>query len=194
MRTRIGSAGIWGAMIAMFVVELARGAVANNAELLRLGALPDSGQIHHEYWRLITCGFLHWDLRHLLLNTLLLFLLGPIAERRAGTVGLLIIFLSASVASGAGILIKHQIWPAEGVSLGASGGMFGLLGAALVLVFRQRSPSRVRAVLMAALVLGLIYSFLPGVSMIGHIVGLLIGATIAFVIPLEEQESAAAAG
>ena len=190
MRTRIGSAGIWGAMIAVFLVELARGAVANDAELLRLGALPDSGQIHHEYWRLITFGFLHWDLRHLLLNTLLLFLLGPIVERRAGTVALLIIFLSASVASGAGILIKHQIWPAGGVSLGASGGMFGLLGAALVLVFRRPSPGRLRTVLMAALVLGLIYSFLPGVSMIGHIVGLIIGTTMAFVVPLKESEPA----
>jgi len=192
MRTRVGSAGIWGAMIAVFMVELARGAVANDAELLRLGALPDSGQIHHEYWRLITFGFLHWDLRHLLLNTLLLFLLGPIVERRAGTVRLLIIFLSASVASGAGILVKHQIWPAEGVSLGASGGMFGLLGAALVLAFRRPSPGRLRAVLVAALVLGLIYSFLPGVSMIGHIVGLIIGATIALVTPLKEPTPAVA--
>jgi membrane associated rhomboid family serine protease len=67
MRTRIGSTGILGVMIAMFLVELARGAVGNDAGLLRLGALPDSGLIHHEYWRLITCGFLHWDLRHLLL-------------------------------------------------------------------------------------------------------------------------------
>jgi membrane associated rhomboid family serine protease len=194
MRTRIGSTGIWCTMTAIFLVELARGAIANDAELLHLGALPDDGQIHNEYWRLITFGFLHWDLRHLLLNTVLLFLLGPIIERRAGTVGLLIIFMSASVASGVGILVKHQIWPAEGVSLGASGGMFGLLGAALVLVFRRRSPSRLGNVLMAALVLGLIYSFLPGVSMIGHIVGLLVGATMAFVIPLKEQEPAAAAG
>ena len=194
MRTRIGSTGIWGAMIAMFLVELARGAVANDAGLLRLGALPDSGPIHHEYWRLLTFGFLHWDLRHLLLNTLLLFLLGPIVERRAGTVGLLIIFLSASVASGAGILVKHQIWPAEGVSLGASGGMFGLLGAGLVVAFRRPSPSRLRTVLMATLVLGLVYSFLPGVSMIGHIVGLIIGTTMGFVIPLKVPTPAVAAG
>ena len=194
MRTRIGSTGIWGAMIAMFLVELARGAVANDAGLLRLGALPDSGPIHHEYWRLITFGFLHWDLRHLLLNTLLLFLLGPIVERPAGTIGLLIIFLSASVASGLGILVKHQIWPAEGVSLGASGGMFGLLGAGLVLVFRRPSPSRLRTMLISALVLGLIYSFLPGVSMIGHIVGLIIGTTMGFVIPLKVPKPTAAAG
>ena len=194
MRTRMGSAGIWFTLTAMFLVELARGAIANDAELLRLGALPDSGQIHNEYWRLITFGFLHWDLRHLLLNTVLLFLLGPIVERRAGTVALLIIFLSASVASGAGIIVKHQIWPADGVSLGASGGMFGLLGAGLVLVFRQPSPSRLRTVLVAALVLGLIYSFLPGVSMIGHVVGLIIGTAMALVIPLKEPKPAVAAG
>lgn len=181
-------------MIAMFLVELASGAVATNAGLLRLGALPDSGQIHHEYWRFITFGFLHWDLRHLLLNTLLLFLLGPIVERRAGPVALLIIFLSASVASGVGILIKHQIWPAEGVSLGASGGMFGLLGAGLVLAFRRPAPSRLRIVLLAALVLGLTYSFLPGVSLMGHLVGLFVGGAMGLVVPLKEPEPAAAAG
>ena len=130
----------------------------------------------------------------MLLNTLLLFLLGPIVERQAGPMALLIIFLSASVASGVGILVKHQIWPAEGVSLGASGGMFGFLGAALVLAFRRPSPSRLRTMLMAALVLGLTYSFLPGVSIIGHIVGLLIGATMALVIPLKEREPAIATG
>src|ERR1700692_1248597 len=119
MRTRIGSAGIWCAMIAMFLVELARGAVANDAALLRLGALPDSGQIGHEYWRLITFGFLHWDLTHLLLNSVLLLILGPIVERRAGTAWLLLVFLTASIASGAGILFKHQVWPSQGVSLGA---------------------------------------------------------------------------
>ena len=194
MRTRIGSAGILFTITAMFLVELARGAVANDGELLRLGALPDSGQIHNDYWRLITFGFLHWDLRHLLLNTALLFLLGPIVERRARTGGLLIIFLSASVASGIGILVKHQIWPAEGVSLGASGGMFGLLGAALVLVFRRRSGSRLRTVLITALVLGLIYSFLPGVSMIGHIVGLILGTALALVIPLKVPKPTVAAG
>ena len=77
MRTRIGSAAVVGVIIAMFLIELARNAVGNDARLLDLGALPDSGQIHHEYWRLITAGFLHYDLTHLVLNTLLLLLIGP---------------------------------------------------------------------------------------------------------------------
>jgi len=184
MRTRIGSAVIFCVMIAMFLLELARNAVGNNARLLGLGALPDSGQIHHEYWRLITAGFLHYDLTHLVLNTLLLLLVAPIVERRVGVAWLFVIFLSASVASCLGILIKHQLWPAQGVSLGASGGLFGLLGSGLVLVFsRLRAQSRlVRIRLAVVLVGGLTYSVLPGVSMIGHIVGLLVGAVIALLI------------
>jgi membrane associated rhomboid family serine protease len=186
MRTRIGSATVVGVMIAMFLLELARNAVGNDARLLSLGALPDSGQIHHEYWRLITAGFLHYDFTHLVLNTLLLLLIGPVVERRAGIAWLLLIFLSASVASFAGILIKHQLWPAQGVSLGASGGLFGLLGAALALLFRFRSQNRSLPIrLSVVLVGGLAYSVFPGISLLGHITGLLVGAAIALLIPLD---------
>src|SRR5216110_398550 len=180
MRTRVGPAALFCVMVAIFLVELATGAVRNDARLLRLGALPDSGEIGHEYWRLITFGFSHWDLTHLLLNSVLLLILGPIVERRAGTAWLLLIFLSASVASGAGILFKHQLWPSQGVSLGASGGLFGLLGAALMLVYRLPSQSRlVRVSLFVVLVVGLTYSALPGISMLGHLIGLSVGAAIA---------------
>ena len=172
-------------MSAVYFLELATKAVGNDAGLLALGALPDSGQIHHEYWRLFTAGFLHYDLTHIALNTLLLLLIAPVAERRAGTAWLLLIFLSGLVASCSGILVKHLLWPSQGVSLGASGGLFALLGAALVLVFRIPSQSRsVRIRLSVVLVVGLTYSILPGISMIGHIVGLVVGATIAFLIPL----------
>src|SRR5436190_3343459 len=115
MRTRIGSLAVVGVIIAMFMIEFARNAVGNDARLLGLGALPDSGQIHHEYWRLITAGFLHYDLRHLVLNTLLLLLIGPLVERRAGVAWLFLVFLTASVASFLAILVKHQLWPSPGV-------------------------------------------------------------------------------
>ena len=191
MRTRIGSAAVVGVIIAMFLLELARNAVGNDARLLGLGALPDSGQIHHEYWRLITAGFLHYDLTHLVLNTLLLLLIGPVVERRAGVAWLLLIFLTASVASFLGILIKHQLWPSQGVSLGASGGAFALLGAALVLVFWLRPQNRwIRIRLAVVFVGGLTYSVLPRISMIGHITGLLAGAAIALLIPLDAASPA----
>jgi rhomboid protease GluP len=171
-------------MAAIFLVELATGAIRNDARLLRLGALPDIGEIRREYWRLITFGFLHWDLTHLLLNSVLLLILGPSVERRAGTAWLLLVFLTASMASGVGILVKHQLWPSQGVSLGASGGLFGLLGVALVLAFRVPSQIKfARMRLIVVLAVALTYSFFPGVSMIGHIIGLVVGTAMAFLIP-----------
>jgi membrane associated rhomboid family serine protease len=190
MRTYFGSVVIFCVMAAMFFLELARNAVGNDALLIGLGALPDSGQIDHEYWRVLTAGFLHYDFTHFALNALLLLLVGPVVERRAGTAWLLIIFLGGSVASCAGILMKHLFWPSLGVSLGASGGLFALLGTGLVLLFRLPSQSRsVRIRLIVPLVFGLTYSVLPRVTMIGHIVGLLVGAAIALALPLPAASS-----
>jgi membrane associated rhomboid family serine protease len=185
MRTYFGSAAIFCLMAAVFLLEFAKGAVGNDVGLLGLGALPDSGQIHHEYWRLLTAGLLHYDVTHFALNTLLLLLVGPVVERRAETVWVLVIFLGGSLVSFAGILLKHVFWPSQGVSLGASGGLFALLGTGLVLVLRLPSQSRlVRIRLIVPLVGGLIYSVLPRVTMIGHIVGLAVGAAIALALPL----------
>jgi rhomboid protease GluP len=185
MRTYLGSAAILCVMSAAFLLELVTNAVGNDAGLLALGALSDSGQIHHEYWRLLTAGFLHYNLTHIVLNILFLLLVGPVVERRGGTAWLLLIFLSGSVASCSAMLVKHLFWPSEGVSLGASGGLFALLAAALVLVFRLPSQSRlVRIRLIVVLSVGLTYSILPGISMIGHIVGLVVGTTIALLLPL----------
>lgn len=185
MRSRIGTGAIFCVLSAVFLFEVARNAVSDDAALLRLGALPDSGWIQLPYWRLISAGLLHYTFSHLALNLLLLLLLGPIVERRAGMPWLFAVFLIASMASFLAILIKHQIWPAIGVSLGASGGMFGLLGAALVLISgRSAENRRVRAGLIVVLALGLAYSVLPHVSMIGHVVGAATGAMAAFVSSL----------
>jgi membrane associated rhomboid family serine protease len=184
LRPFAGSLALFGLAAAMFLVELARGAVGSDERQLALGALPDSGGLHGQYWRLLTFGFLHSNFVHLLLNLVLLLLAGPAVERRAGSRRVLLIFLGASVASGVGILAKHQLWPASGVSVGASGGMFGLLAAGLVLVFREERPNALaRTALSIALALGLAYSLLPGVSMVGHVVGIAVGAAIALIVP-----------
>jgi membrane associated rhomboid family serine protease len=185
MRSILGSTLLLCALVAIFAVELSKGAVGNDSVLLALGALPDNGQLHGEYWRLVTFGFLHANLTHILLNAVLLCLVAPVTERRVGAAWLIALFLGASVASGACILIKHLIWPSLGTSIGASGGLFGLLGAALVLVSRRPSKTRrVRFALVVGAVLGFAYSVLPGVSMVGHISGFIVGAIAADLVPL----------
>jgi membrane associated rhomboid family serine protease len=175
-----GCIALLGLLVAIFVVEVGRGAVGSDRGLLALGALPDSGGLNGEYWRLLTFGFLHSGAVHLLLNGLLLILAGPAVERRAGPAWMALIFLGASVASGVGILVKHQLWPAGGVSVGASGGMFGLLGAALILAWRAPRASPLARFGVAGVLAGaLAYSLLPGVSLIGHLVGLAVGASAA---------------
>jgi membrane associated rhomboid family serine protease len=181
LRACAGSAILFGLLSAVFLIEIASGAVGNDARLLMLGALPDSGGLHGQYWRLLSFGLLHSNLTHLLLNSVLLLIAGPAVERRAGARWLFAIFLTASVASGIGILVKHGLWPAPGVSVGASGGMFGLLAAALVLMLRAGGGNSFgRAVLGVTLVAGLAYSALPGISMTGHLIGLAVGAAAAF--------------
>jgi membrane associated rhomboid family serine protease len=190
--TYIGSAVILLAIAVVFVFEMAMGVVANDAGLIKLGALPDASRLNGEYWRLVSFGLIHWDLTHLLLNSGLLLVAGPIAERRAGAGWLLAVFLAASVASGAGILVKHFLFPSSGASLGASGGMFGLLGFALVLAFRFPPRGTIsRRVLMVVVVCAFAYSLLPGISMVGHVVGFVIGIVAGFGIAPRVQGGAA---
>ena len=183
MRVYIGSAALLSALAIVFGLEVATGVTANDAGLISIGALPDTTQLNGEYWRVLSFGFLHWDLTHLLLNTGLLLAAGPIAEHRIGAVRLLLVFMVSSALSGTGILLKHLLLPEPGASVGASGGMFGLLGLALALVFC--APSRkpiVRYALLAVAAFAFSYSVLPGISMVGHVVGFTAGVAIGLAI------------
>lgn len=194
MRAYAGSAAVLLTILAVFALEVAKGVVANDAGLISVGALPDAAMLDGEYWRLISFGFLHWDLTHLLLNSGLLLVAGPIAERRAGAGWLLTVFLIASMASGVGILLKHLLLPSLGASVGASGGMFGLLGFALVLVFRFPSRrARVRRVLAVFVAGAFVYSILPGISMVGHVVGFAVGIVAGLAVVVRNRGEASSA-
>ncbi len=185
MRGMAGTISLLAIIVIAFAVELARGALGNDAVLLSLGALPDSGPLLGEYWRLLSFGLLHADLDHFLLNVAFLLWVCPEVERRVGPVALLSLFFAASVLSGVAIVLKHVVVPSAGTSVGASGGLFGLLGAALVLVYRipPTNPG-IRRGLWLTLLGGIAMSFLPGVSMVGHVTGLLVGVPVALLVRL----------
>jgi membrane associated rhomboid family serine protease len=96
----------------------------------RDGALVADGQ----WWRLFTHGFLHWGLLHLLLNAAALVVLGRVCQAVFGRVRFVWLFLVSVLGGG----LLSQTGPADVVSAGASGGIFGLLGGVALFGLRHR--------------------------------------------------------
>ena len=90
-------------------------------------ALSVAGFKQGAWWQFVTYIFLHGSIWHLLLNMLVLFFFGPELERALGRPRFLLLFFSAGILGGAGWLAL--IYPYESMCLGASGAIFGLLGA-----------------------------------------------------------------
>jgi rhomboid protease GluP len=171
-------------LLVVFGIELATHSVGNEAFLLKLGALPDNSALHGQYWRVATYSFLHFNGAHLLVNVLLVFWVGRIVESWIGIAYATAIYVSSVLCSAAVILLFHNMHPKAGATVGASGGIFGLLAAALIISYRHNAGAldrerRLRAWLSIALLSGLGISFLPGISMAGHLGGLIGGTLLA---------------
>jgi len=172
-----------------FGIEMAMNGVGNDEALSKLGALPDNGQLHGEFWRIATYSFLHFNWLHLLLNVGLLSWIGRIVEQQLGAGrGALIYFVSV-ICSAAVILLVHNWHPKEGATVGASGGLFGLLGAALVISYRQNSGGGLRKWLWIVLVTGFGVSLLPDISMAGHLGGIMGGIPTALLVRMRRNEN-----
>jgi rhomboid protease GluP len=180
------------ALLVVFGVELVTHSVGNETSLLKLGGLPDDGALHGQYWRVAIYSFLHFNSVHLLINVLLLFWIGQIVERRVGIAYAGAIYISSVLFSAALILLVHNLHPKEGATVGASGGIFGLLAAALVIPYRDNARSldqekRLRIWLWIALLAGLGVSCLPKISMAGHVGGLIGGTLVACAAKLRKN-------
>lgn len=172
-----------------FGIEVATNSVGNNDALLKLGALPDNGQLHGEFWRIATYSFLHFNWLHLLLNVGLLFWVGGIVEQQIGTRRGALIYFASVLCSAAVILLVHTWHPKEGATVGASGGVFGLLGAALIISYRQNAEPRLKMRLWIVLVTGFAVSLLPDISMAGHIGGIIGGVATALLVRVKRNEN-----
>jgi rhomboid protease GluP len=183
-----GTAWLIVAITIGFGIELATNSVGNDTALLKLGALPDNGQLHGEFWRIATYSFLHFNWLHLAINVGLLWWIGRIVEQQVDTWrGALIYFVSV-VCSAAVILLWHGMNPKEGATVGASGGIFGLLGAGLIVLYGKNSGERFRRRIWIALAVGFGVSFLPNISMAGHVGGIIGGVLTALLIKSPRNE------
>jgi rhomboid protease GluP len=123
--------------------------------------------IDHEYWRLVTAGFLHGNLIHILMNSWALFNLGAEVEQVYGT-SRLIVFYFVSTVTGflLSSMMGHQ-------AVGSSAGIFGLIGAMLAFGVTDKSAigANVKAMYSQWLIFGLVMSFMPHVDYFAHIGG-----------------------
>jgi membrane associated rhomboid family serine protease len=141
-------------------------------------ALTRSGVANGEYYRLVTSEFIHFGVLHIAFNMYALYLLGSALERYVGTLRFGIIYgISALTASlGALILTPH------GLTAGASGAIFGLMGAMLVLE-RHRGVALLGGSIGGLLVINLLITFgVAGISIGGHIGGLIGGIVTGVVL------------
>jgi membrane associated rhomboid family serine protease len=124
-----------------------------------------------EWWRLLTSGFLHLSLPHVAINMLSLYFLGLPLERILGRGRFVVVYLLALLGGSAAVMLFSD---PLGQTAGASGAIFGLMGALVVTFRRLRYDPRQ---LLGIVALNLVISFsLSGISWQAHLGGLVVGA------------------
>jgi membrane associated rhomboid family serine protease len=164
--------------VLVFLINLAQGAsLSQNAgSLYEKGVLvmrevDSSGQVvglaEGEYWRLLSAAFLHGSIVHLGLNMLMLWWIGAPMEAVVGRGRFLAIYLVSGLAGSAGALVASP----NGITVGASGAIFGILGAALV--FERQRTYVLGGSALSIILLNLVFTFaVPNISIGGHVGGL----------------------
>jgi membrane associated rhomboid family serine protease len=131
----------------------------------------------HQYYRLLTSGFLHLDLLHIGSNMLVLFFVGRMLEPTIGRTRFVAIYFVALLAGSFGALVLSP----DNSTVGASGAIFGLMGAAFI-DLRSRGIDPWASGIGGLIVLNLILSFsIAGISIGSHIGGLIAGGLAALI-------------
>ena len=147
------------------------------------GVLGDEIQVDpSQSWRLLAAMFVHVGLQHFVLNMVTLYFIGRIAEDLFGSKAFLALYLLSGLMGNLFVLVFSP----EVVAAGASTALAGLFAAIVSLRFIARSPYiRYLGQRYTALILiNILFSFMPGISLAGHLGGLVGGGILAFVFPI----------
>ena len=160
--------------VGIYLLELGLGGKTDgtNNRIYEEGALYGPLVANGDWWRLFTSMFLHYGPIHLALNMFALWFFGGAVEQVLGRGRYLLLYLVSGLAGSAGALLLSQ---PNSITVGASGAIFGILGAALVLE-RQRTYV-LGGGAVGIIVINLVFTFaIPGISIGGHLGGLAGGA------------------
>lgn len=150
--------------------------------LHRMGAITPTLFQDGELWRLVTATFVHIGLLHLLLNLWALFQLGSVFEAMFGSVRFLVTYFTAGIIASAASAFFTQ-----GTSAGASGAIFGILGALILSIRRSplwRHQAWARGLIQQLIgwaVLNIIIGFTPGIDNAAHIGGFVAGLVLGLI-------------
>lgn len=160
---------------------------SDNLTLIKFGANLDILTVGlGEYFRLITCSFLHIGIFHLLFNMYALYVIGSQAESFFGKIKYLIIYLFSAVSAS----LLSLMFSANVISAGASGAIFGLMGALLYFGYHYRIylGNVIKSQIIPIIVINLLFGFLvSGVDNAAHIGGLIGGFLMAMVLGVPEH-------
>ncbi len=164
----------------------------DNLVILRYGANYGPLTLNSEYWRLLTCCFLHFGVIHLLLNMYALWNIGPTLELMLGTRRLLAAYVACGLLAS---VVSVTFQPAI-ISAGASGAVFGLYGLYVGLTARRKwfAGDAQNSILKNSIWFigyNIVFGFRPnsGIDNAAHIGGLLTGLLIGMILARGQQES-----
>lgn len=172
--------------VAAFLIEIATGSGGFSGagggfseRFLLFGPFVAEG----EWYRLVTSGFLHAGLFHLGFNMFALYVLGQLLEPSLGTPRFLLIYFASLLAGSFGVMLVSP----EAASVGASGAIFGLFGATLVIA-RGRGMNEIANQLGLLLLLNLVITFtVPRISIGAHLGGLVAGLLCGLLVVAGER-------
>jgi rhomboid protease GluP len=164
-------------LAAFLVAAASAGSLSNTTSSFEIrdgGLFGPAVEDQGEWWRVLTSGFLHVSWEHFFSNMLALLFLGLLLGNALGAARFVVIYLGSLVA-GSGFVL---LFSPDSVTVGASGAVFGLAGAGLVVAWRQRRIFFLVLVAAWAITNLLFTLSTPGISVAGHFGGFLGGALL----------------
>ena len=163
-------------IVAINVVCFAASGFGKVSVLDRFGMWPYQVHVGHQYYRLFDAMFLHLSFTHILFNMVTLVIVGPAVEVMLGRARFVALYLIGGLGGGA---LSYLLGPANELSVGASGAIFAVMGAYVVIARRRGVPmGPVPALIVINLVLD-VTGILGNIDWLDHVGGLVVGAALA---------------
>lgn len=172
-----------GIMVSVYLLMTVTGGADNVNNLIRFGAKVNPLISQGEYWRLVIPIFIHFNFTHILFNGITLYYIGIQVERLFGHLRYFIIFMVSGIVGNA-----FSFAFSNSLSAGASGAIFGLLGAFMmigILAWNDVAIRQMTKIFIIFILINLVSDFFTaGIDISGHLGGLIAGFLCAYTVGL----------